>query len=228
MAGAGFRRGAGRRRGAGGMAGARARSPAARCAACAAGAGRRRAPGAADRTGALGKLDSCLTAKPRCGISWRGPAGAMPASRRCPAMPPPAAMRGWRWRAQGHADGPAARRRSARPRRPMPAKRRAAHWATMRWRGWPAPTAPASSPRRQWLRGHGLAAPDIYAADHAQGFVILEDLGDALFADVLADGGDEEAAVQGRRRSAGEDPRRTTPRPRCRPTSRCSPMTRRR
>jgi aminoglycoside/choline kinase family phosphotransferase len=43
-----------------------------------------------------------------------------------------------------------------------------------------------------WLRGHGLAAPDIYAADHSEGFVILEDLGDALFADVLADGADEE------------------------------------
>jgi aminoglycoside/choline kinase family phosphotransferase len=43
-----------------------------------------------------------------------------------------------------------------------------------------------------WLRGHGLAAPDIYAADHGEGFVILEDLGDALFADVLADGADEE------------------------------------
>ena len=42
-----------------------------------------------------------------------------------------------------------------------------------------------------WLRGHGLAAPDIYAADHPSGFVILEDLGDALFADVLADGGNE-------------------------------------
>jgi aminoglycoside/choline kinase family phosphotransferase len=42
-----------------------------------------------------------------------------------------------------------------------------------------------------WLRGHGLAAPDIYAADHANGFVILEDLGDALFSEVLADGGDE-------------------------------------
>ena len=27
---------------------------------------------------------------------------------------------------------------------------------------------------------HGLAAPDIYAADHAQGFLILEDLGDDL------------------------------------------------
>ena len=44
-----------------------------------------------------------------------------------------------------------------------------------------------------WLRGHGLAAPDIIAADHPQGFVILEDLGDALFADVLADGADERA-----------------------------------
>lgn len=42
-----------------------------------------------------------------------------------------------------------------------------------------------------WLRAHGLAAPEIYAADHRQGFVILEDLGDALFTDVLAHGGDE-------------------------------------
>lgn len=47
-----------------------------------------------------------------------------------------------------------------------------------------------------YLRGHGLAAPQIHAADHAQGFVILEDLGDALFADVLADGGDEKALYQ--------------------------------
>jgi aminoglycoside/choline kinase family phosphotransferase len=47
-----------------------------------------------------------------------------------------------------------------------------------------------------WLRAHGLAAPDIYAADHANGFVILEDLGDALFAEVLADGGDEKKLYQ--------------------------------
>ena len=47
-----------------------------------------------------------------------------------------------------------------------------------------------------YLRGHGLAAPQIHAADHAQGFVILEDLGDALFADVLADGGDEKVLYQ--------------------------------
>ncbi len=42
-----------------------------------------------------------------------------------------------------------------------------------------------------WLRGHGLAAPQIHAADHGQGFVLLEDLGDALFAEVLADGSNE-------------------------------------
>jgi aminoglycoside/choline kinase family phosphotransferase len=47
-----------------------------------------------------------------------------------------------------------------------------------------------------WLRGHGLAAPEIHAIDPANGFVILEDLGDALFADVLADGGDEKALYE--------------------------------
>jgi len=49
----------------------------------------------------------------------------------------------------------------------------------------------ADLPAARWLRAHGLAAPDIYEADTAQGFVILEDLGDALFTDVLADGGNE-------------------------------------
>lgn len=44
-----------------------------------------------------------------------------------------------------------------------------------------------------WLRGQGLSAPQIHAADHAQGFAVLEDLGDDLFADVLARGGDETA-----------------------------------
>ena len=47
-----------------------------------------------------------------------------------------------------------------------------------------------------WLRGHGLAAPEIHAIDAANGFVILEDLGDALFAEVLADGGDEKALYE--------------------------------
>ncbi len=43
----------------------------------------------------------------------------------------------------------------------------------------------------QYLRGRGLAAPEVFAGDTAKGFLIIEDLGDALFADVLADGGDE-------------------------------------
>jgi N-acetylmuramate 1-kinase len=43
----------------------------------------------------------------------------------------------------------------------------------------------------RWLSAHGLAAPDIYDTDPAQGFAILEDLGDALFSEVLADGGNE-------------------------------------
>jgi N-acetylmuramate 1-kinase len=42
------------------------------------------------------------------------------------------------------------------------------------------------------LQTHGLAAPQIHAADHANGYVILEDFGDRLFADVLADGADEQ------------------------------------
>jgi hypothetical protein len=52
----------------------------------------------------------------------------------------------------------------------------------------------------RWLRSHGLAAPEIFETDTEMGFVILEDLGDALFAEVLADGGSEkelyEHAVQ--------------------------------
>jgi aminoglycoside/choline kinase family phosphotransferase len=43
-----------------------------------------------------------------------------------------------------------------------------------------------------YLRGLGLSAPEIYAADLKNGFVLIEDLGDALYADVLTDGqGDE-------------------------------------
>jgi aminoglycoside/choline kinase family phosphotransferase len=42
-----------------------------------------------------------------------------------------------------------------------------------------------------FLRAQGLSAPDIYAADPAEGFVLIEDLGDGLYADVLARGGDE-------------------------------------
>lgn len=42
-----------------------------------------------------------------------------------------------------------------------------------------------------YLRSRGLSAPEIYAADTGQGFVLIEDLGDALFANVVAGGGDE-------------------------------------
>lgn len=44
-----------------------------------------------------------------------------------------------------------------------------------------------------YLRGRGLAAPEIYAADVAKGFVLLEDFGDDLYADVLNIGTDEMA-----------------------------------
>ncbi|HUO94161.1 MAG TPA: phosphotransferase [Rhizomicrobium sp.] len=42
-----------------------------------------------------------------------------------------------------------------------------------------------------FLRRQGLSAPDIFAADTRQGFVLMEDLGNDLYADVLADGADE-------------------------------------
>ena len=47
-----------------------------------------------------------------------------------------------------------------------------------------------------YLRGRGLAAPKIHAADYPRGLVVLEDFGDDLFADVLAQGGSEEALYE--------------------------------
>lgn len=44
----------------------------------------------------------------------------------------------------------------------------------------------------EYLRRRGLSAPQIYAADTAEGFVLMEDLGNDLYTDVLAAGGDEE------------------------------------
>jgi hypothetical protein len=41
-----------------------------------------------------------------------------------------------------------------------------------------------------FLREQGLTAPEIYAADTAQGFALIEDLGNDLYADVLSAGGD--------------------------------------
>ena len=42
-----------------------------------------------------------------------------------------------------------------------------------------------------YLRGLGLSAPEVYAADAAAGFAVLEDLGDDLFARVIPDRADE-------------------------------------
>lgn len=50
-----------------------------------------------------------------------------------------------------------------------------------------------------WLRAHGLSAPEVMAHDVAAGFAVLEDLGDGLFATLIAEGQSErplyEAAV---------------------------------
>lgn len=43
----------------------------------------------------------------------------------------------------------------------------------------------------EYLRARGLAAPVVHAADYAHGWLVLEDLGDALFSDILAQGGSE-------------------------------------
>ena len=47
-----------------------------------------------------------------------------------------------------------------------------------------------------YLRARGLSAPEIYAADPTNGFVLMEDLGDGLLANVLAEGGDERLLYQ--------------------------------
>ena len=43
-----------------------------------------------------------------------------------------------------------------------------------------------------FLRSAGLSAPEIYAADTARGLLLIEDLGDNLYTDVIAAGGDEQ------------------------------------
>lgn len=49
-----------------------------------------------------------------------------------------------------------------------------------------------------FLRSRGLSAPQVYAADVKQGFVLIEDLGDDLYATVLANGrSSEEQALYG-------------------------------
>jgi aminoglycoside/choline kinase family phosphotransferase len=48
-----------------------------------------------------------------------------------------------------------------------------------------------------FLHAQGLSAPSVYAADPATGFVLMEDLGDRLFTDVLSAEGNEETLYSG-------------------------------
>lgn len=48
-----------------------------------------------------------------------------------------------------------------------------------------------------FLRANGLSAPEIYAADVPNGFVLLEDLGDNLYADVMNGAGHDESMLYG-------------------------------
>jgi len=48
----------------------------------------------------------------------------------------------------------------------------------------------------RYLKSCGLGAPDILAADVAQGFLVLEDMGDDLYTDVIAKGGNERGMYQ--------------------------------
>ncbi len=48
----------------------------------------------------------------------------------------------------------------------------------------------------EYLRGQGLAAPEILAADTVQGLLLLEDLGFDLYTDVLSRNGDERAMYE--------------------------------
>jgi aminoglycoside/choline kinase family phosphotransferase len=60
-----------------------------------------------------------------------------------------------------------------------------------------------------YLRARGLSAPEIYAADPVRGFVLMEDLGNDLYTDVVAEGGDEpllyRAAIEALARIHAED-----------------------
>ena len=47
----------------------------------------------------------------------------------------------------------------------------------------------------EYLRSRGLSAPVIYHADVDRGFVLLEDFGDDLYANVLGSGGDDEVSL---------------------------------
>ncbi|SCA55599.1 Aminoglycoside phosphotransferase [Candidatus Terasakiella magnetica] len=48
----------------------------------------------------------------------------------------------------------------------------------------------------KFLTGHGFSAPEIYAQDVENGFLLIEDLGDDTYTQLLAQGADEEALYQ--------------------------------
>jgi len=88
-------------------------------------------------------------------------------------------------------DQPQAAEAPAAPAHATPEERRALGYnAVARLAGADTGRFVAAS---NYLRARGLSAPDIYAADTREGFVLMEDLGDALYADVLTAGADETA-----------------------------------
>ena len=70
------------------------------------------------------------------------------------------------------------------PRRPTPARKSAGRSATTRSRVWPVRIAARFVAVADYLRKRGLSAPEIYCGRSAQGFVLMEDLGNDLYADV--------------------------------------------
>ncbi len=76
-----------------------------------------------------------------------------------------------------------------------------------------------------YLRKRGLSAPDILAADLKQGFVILEDLGDGLYADVVGARRRRAHAVRIRRPKCWRRCMRIARHPCCRRTRTCIPTT---
>ena len=67
---------------------------------------------------------------------------------------------------------------------------------TTRLRGWPAPIARRFVAAAGYLRHCGLKSPDIYAADAAHGFLLIEDLGTDLYTDIIERDGGEHALYE--------------------------------
>lgn len=91
-------------------------------------------------------------------------------------------------------DAPPSNESAPCPPGATPAERRAMGWnATARLA---ASRVEAFVAVGAYLRELGLAAPEIYGADLAAGYAIIEDLGDALYAQVIPQGADEVALYQ--------------------------------